>query len=602
MRKMCKKNLILSVIALLLAMMISIGATYSWIEDISKVELNTSSNNGENIPLTVGENIAGVYEVTNDNAYINLGTAWTTNATTNQREIESNAVRAVDGKTINGRKGYYYEAGDMHLTPCLGDGQEFYFHKDSSHYIAGNHDNANVDYVSSTIQVSSPTAKTEFWFDENSIDFKLYNGSTQITNADDYIRVAIIVDGIKKIYSNNGAANSNGYYTIDNGSKTKKTDIKAFSEYTHYANTSNCLNTSNTRGANGNTLFTIGKGETKTVTFRVWLEDDTAVNNVDKANLKMRLISSWAFTRDITIKDKTTSADAASWLVGKNNSNTDKIFLAIPAAKVNNQWQEGVSYWSVGLTDTVHEATVQNIPAVYNGEKMFLYRCNSQWNGSISSGFNAKSNDQQTKNGMFIDEGGVNAWNFWRTNLPDSFVDVEYTVYGGSLDNIIADQNMYNLDQTNQGYGTWDGATEIKFKSAKMGDNQQAAPWIVDKNSKLIVEDYSDYETTGEIHYSIMYCYDQTNGHWKIYLPTTSTKIGLKYMSDNPNGDYGRLRIFGYITQSNATTVVPGRTKDNPAGYERSSTNGNLHNVFQATNTTQDYPNNLYTGEWKYES
>lgn len=612
MRKMNKKNLILSVIALLLVMLVSVGATYSWIEDIAKVELNTTDSEGKNIPLTVGKNIAGVYEVTSDNAYINLGTAWTTNSTTNKREINSTVVRTEDSKTINGSKGYFYESGDFHLTPCIGDGQNFYFHKGASNYIAGNHDNANVDYISSTIEISSPTAKTEFWFDEDSIDFDLYNGSTQVTNADNYIRVAIIVDGIKKIYSNEGSGTSNnkGYDTLDNGSRATKHDISKFESYTHYADEENALNQSDTRGVNGNTLFTVGKGETKSVTFRVWLEDNSAVANVDKANLKMRIISSWAFTRDITIEDKTTNSKEASWLVGNNS--TDKIFLAIPAAKVNDTWESGVSYWPVALSTTTHEATVQNIPAVYNGEKMFLYRCRNEWDGTIDSGngFNAKVNDGLVKNGMLVDEGGVNAWNFWRTNLPDSFSDEKYSVYGGSLDNYIHDIYHYKfsteIDQTNQGYGTWDGVSTVEFHSTditlKGSNTKLAAPAADLSNPKLIVEDYSDYFTSGYVYYSIMHCYNVSNGYWRIYLPTPSTKITFHYCADSKtgsgNGYYGHDRTFGYRVQTDATNVYKTETINLDNGdygsYERTAT----QNIFTTNNADQHYDYWRFSGVW----
>ena len=590
MKRLNRKNLILSVVALVLVLMLSVGATYSWIEDLKLVELNTNDDAGTAIPLTVGNKIDGVYNVTSANAYMNLGPVWKTNSKGN-KQIDTDA-KTVNGYSVNGNKGYFYESGGVHLTPCYGDGQDFYFSntQGSNKYSIGNHDNFNVDLISSTIQVNSPTAKTEFWFENVAFTLKDSNGAT-ITNGDQYIRVAIIADGITKVYSKGGNYKTiNSYWENPTGTFTPgSTSCSTFDAYTY----GNAANSSPIRDTNGNTLFAISKGGSKNITIRIWLEKNNAISGAVTADLQMRLVSSWAFTRNITIEDKTTDDKNVSWLVGENSN--DKVYLAIPAAKVNNQWQEGVSYWQVGVTSSVHTATVQNIPAVYNDEKMYLYRCNNQFdNIGTNTGFDAYNYD-----------GGVHAWNFWETNLPDSFVDRTFSLYGGSRDNIM--HSIFGITQTNEGYGTWDGVSTVEFHSTditvKDSNTKLAAPAKDLSNPKLMIEDYSDYFTSGHIYYSIMYCYDTDNGKWRIYLPSTSTKITFHYKADSKtdsgDGYYGHERYFGYRVQTDATNVYKTYetlNMDNGhfGAYERTSS----QNIFTTNNKDQHYDWWRFSGVW----
>lgn len=590
MKRFSRKNLILSVVALALVLMLSVSVTYSWIEDLKLVELNTNDDAGTAIPLSVGKNIDGVYNVTSTNAYMNLGPVWKTNSKGN-KEIDT-AAKTVNGYSVNGNKGYFYESGGVHLTPCYGNGQDFYFSntQGSNKYSIGNHDNFNVDLISSTFQVNSPTAKTEFWFENVDFTLKDSNGDT-ITNGDQYIRVAIIADGITKIYSKGGNYNTiNDYWDNPTGTfSPSSTSCNTFDAYTH----GNVNNNNAVRGVNGNTLFAVSKGDSKNITIRIWLEKNNAISGAVTADLQMRLVSSWAFTRNITIEDFTTDDKNVSWLVGANSN--DKIYLAIPAAKVNNQWQSGVSYWQVGVTSSVHTATVQNIPAVYNDEKMYLYRCNNQFDSiGTNTGFDAYNFD-----------GGVHAWNYWETNLPDSFKNETFSLYGGSRDNIM--HSIFGITQTNEGYGTWDGVSTVEFHSTSIKITNDythiAAPGKDISNPKLMIEDYSDYSTSGHIYYSIMYCYDTTNGHWRIYLPSTSTKITFHYKADSKTGSsdhyYGKERYFGYRVQTDATHVYKDyQDFDMDNGlygiYERTSS----QNIFTTNDADHHYDYSRYSGIW----
>ena len=130
------KALLLGAVSLLLVAMMAVTSTVSWIEDVSQVEF--SSTDGQETPLHIGSKI-----------------------------LLSDATMMDSNDTVDLNK-YFNKSGDMHLSPCFGDGQNFYFPvQNGTGYRIGTKDDANVNYLSVTFRVISEGAATAYWFKKN---------------------------------------------------------------------------------------------------------------------------------------------------------------------------------------------------------------------------------------------------------------------------------------------------------------------------------------------------------------------------------------------------------------------------------------------------
>jgi hypothetical protein len=537
-------------VALFLVLVLSVGVTYSWIEDLRLVTIDTSDDSKEKHPLSIGKAIDAEYKVSSSSDTINLGLM---DYDSTNKYVKQNA------------NGYFYESGDMHLSPCYGDGDSFYFptqNNDSASYRLGDHDDENVNYISTTLKLYSPQAKTEFWFDSFDVTLKDSNGNT--VNADEYIRFSVTVDGSTAVYSKDGT-----YKTVSGttaSSQSTKTG-RVINEYKH----GHPSNTSD-RGKNGNTLFVIPKYDSeldnkKVVNFKIWLEKNNTVNDVEITNIDIKLLSSWAIgNRRIFLNDKTTGAQGESWMKKDNAA----VFLAVPAMSTTGTWQTDAN--ARVQFDLNESKPYVEIPAVYNGEDMYLFRCKSTWNnGNIT-----------------VDS--VKCWNYWSSVLPDTFKDETYSVYGGSYDgtvcngdgangnyknNVIKDDNNHIIythpeEPTYLGYGTWDPVYPVYLTDEGDANNTE----YVDKSkTHVFVEDYSDLLTAGKVYVYTM-ARDTTNNIWKVYMPSTSTKIQFKYRKKTDNDD--KTRLWGFATMTgvpnNSTdTSVIKSSPSHVTGYERPS-------------------------------
>ena len=209
-----KKNMILAIVALVLILVTVIGTSFSWIEEVSQVEFN--SNEGQETPLHVGSKI-----------------------------LKSDAIMKSNPSTddINLEE-YFYESGDIHLSPCYSNGEKFYFpvkkNADTSSntvsFREGTKDDANVNYLSATFRVRSDNADTAYWFekiDNNELITCKKNDDTSI-DLKDYLRVSVTVDGDTNVY----AYNTNGkYYTLASSSATSATQQngRSLREYMYYS-------------------------------------------------------------------------------------------------------------------------------------------------------------------------------------------------------------------------------------------------------------------------------------------------------------------------------------------------------------------------------
>ena len=578
------KKMLLSIAALVLILVFSVSATQSWIENIYHVQFDTNDDSENKHPMSISDNIDAELEVTDKSDTIQLG-----------RIIQESQSGGTTTRTIT-NKGYFYESGDMHLSPCYGNGESFYFpvgavDGTAASYRLGNHDDENVNYISMTLKVSSPDAKTEYWFENFDVTLKDKDGNT-VTDADDYIRFSVTSDGSTSVYSKDGS------YKEGTGVSTSPSikSGKCINDYKYAA-----TNIHSYRKMYGNTLFAVPKGKTKIVNFKLWLEKNSDINSVAISDIDIRLSSSWAKTRRIALEDKTTGAGANSW-IGNDEA---ELYLCIPSLDPDGWYDDdhssdGRIKLESSSVDTSGNRYVE-IPAVYNGEKMYIIRTNGNGfkNESNNSGHGSatyKIGGTDSLISTLPNTKPIYGWNYWSTNIPDTFCDETYSVYGGSYDgtaagyykdSYIAGTSTKFGDKTYLGYGTWSGVMEIKIINSSSANGNYVYNNSADiTKTHLFVEDYSDWISAGKVYVYTMYCYETVNSkdRWKVYVPKTSTKIEFYYCDRrNPNRD----RYWGFSSQSDATTIKNSYSFD--SGYSRPS--GTQYNTFEYGDTFSDNNN-----------
>lgn len=560
MKKVNIKHIALSLLAVVLVMIITVGVTYSWIDDVKLVQFE-NDDLSDGAPLKSGVDINAGVNITSANNTINLGNILTNSDTTFQYQESATSptrnhirydtksanaatnpqwdkVGNADG--INEKKGYFYESGGMHLSGCYSDGETFYFPRQGegeSGYREGNKDDENVNYISFTAKVSSPDANVDFWFDSMpTIQGKNAGGSTVDISAN--ARYAIIVDGECHVYSSSGTAN-----TCNSGltGTTAVTGVRKTSNFTYNDST----NTTAERGKNSNTLFSIKKGGTVNMTVKIWIEGGVS-SNVTATNINCKLVSSWAYKRTIRIVDKTTSPDdGVSWL----NHHNATLYVTIPEYLSENfssvdDWDEPdnltddfipiykISDDPQSITDSDGTYTYYDIsiPLVFNNEEIILYRCND-------SGWNNASSDASERSSY-----RVHCWNWWRSITPNTYKFETFTLYGSSMDQTA--HITFGTTITNKGYGTWGKVDKISVYShstvsGTYTDNSTyslGTDWATSNNHnyKLFVRDYSDENTSQEIYTYTMYRQnDNQNTPWVVFVPASSSKIQFTHYYDN---------------------------------------------------------------------
>lgn len=402
------------------------GATYSWIEDVSQVEF--SSTEGQETPLHIGDKV-----------------------------LKSDAVIKNNPSTdVVNLNDYFYPSGDMHLSPCYSNGEKFYFpvEKKSAGNVTfreGTKDDANVNYLSATFRVRSEGANTAFWFEKSGtnndtpfISFKKGDSGVSNSNLEKYLRFSVTIDGSTNVY----ALNSDGTYYMVNSTTAANASAntgRSIDQYTYYKeafnqnapegyykNSANITNKPNQgagnnlngKNLNGNTIFNVNQYDTqtksglKTVTVKIWLEYNSAdsTKGVDLASVNMNMVSSWAKTRRIYVKDATLRQEnytQAKWL----STQSAKLYWGL-RDNLDSHWEltkiTGTDYYFV------------DIPAVYNNTPAVLFRCNGSWGAGSQTYPNSS----------------VKYWDKWDTIFPDTFHSETFTVY--STD-----------------FGTWEEASNV---------------------------------------------------------------------------------------------------------------------------------------------
>ncbi len=419
-----RKNMVMCLVALILVMITVVGTSYSWIEEVSKVEFN--SDNGQETPYKM--------KAAPLNAEANI--------VNNSTEIDFSK--------------YFNEGGDMHLSPCYSDGEKFYFPVNntsgSDKFRLGTKDDANTNYISSTFKVKAGSENTAFWFEKIEastpyLSLKTHSGSTASTfpeNSESYLRFSVTVDGSTNVY----CLNSSGTYKTVSGisaTGTTTNNGRCVETYAYYDPTSSLSEqtanrnvpnqNSDTDNLHCNTLFTVPKGQTKVVTLKIWLEcrgsgTSRNVRDVAISNINFKLTSSWAKMRRIYVLDRTISQDgfdnldtgsndASQWLASYGStlswglkSNLDTHFDLVADG---TQTIDGKAY----------KRYYADIPTVYNGADVVFFRCGS----SYGTGDSDKTYEANGKSKHYR--------NMWETTFPNTFHNETFHVYTSD-------------------YGTWD--------------------------------------------------------------------------------------------------------------------------------------------------
>ncbi|MEE1061811.1 MAG: hypothetical protein UH080_08365, partial [Ruminococcus sp.] len=220
-KKMNKKNLLISVVALIEVILLLIVSTYSWIEKTSSLQ------------------ILGEGDI--DNNTYSIAEMYTAN--TNYKD-----------KTISLDK-YFRASGNVHLAPAKStDGVNFQFKKlksgtSTTEYRNGNINDKNVNYISFSFKVKAMEKDTEFYF-ENIPTIKVGGKAISASENNNSVRFAITAGGTTAIYSNSNSSNPT---------------IHSFSEYTYKTDST------------AKPLFLVKKDAVDIVTISMWL-DESATN------------------------------------------------------------------------------------------------------------------------------------------------------------------------------------------------------------------------------------------------------------------------------------------------------------------------------------
>ncbi|MGN0489633.1 MAG: hypothetical protein ACI4HO_10260 [Ruminococcus sp.] len=494
-KKIGRRNLALTIVALILTSVMLVGATYSWIENITAVQITNTTENG------TGTDTSKLKMANDINSAIELGSCGpdSDDGTTSK----FNAVNLGS---------YFNESGGMHLTTCSGNGDSFYFKTlkgstGAKDYRIGTEDDENVNYISATFMVSSPDAEVDMWFNE--IPKVSCDGNY---NTDSIAKYSITVDGETNVYSSSGGEYA---HIIDAEGNTAQVPVRKTAEYT-YGNSQNVKDGKE----NGNVLFRVGETPKK-VTIRIWLQYTEGTDNYSdlKSNINMVLVSTWAKTRKITIRDCTSQNMNEYWMTEENSP---KLYVALASDPDKYHWELTV--------DKTKKTGSVNIPSYYyTGDKISVLRCENGWNTG-----NVRCN-------------GILCWNYWETELPKGFENLMFNIVGNT-----PAINDGSTKQSDTGYSFWGVAEQITVT-----DNVGLTHAKGENANRMLVRDVD----TGN-YYPL---YDTGSG-WRGYIPRTSDKIEFLYKENT----FSSNAINSINSTGSSDSCYKNETPDYKWGYTSS--------------------------------
>ncbi len=260
------KTIVLSVVALIQIMLLITGTTFSWVETISSLAL-TGGGIIDNPVKTVA----------------NIGSG-------------SGYDKALD------LDAYFKKAGNVHLSTCSSaDGQNFYFPivGDNNNYRQSTVNDRNVNYIGYNLKVVNKEKNKSKDFKFGKIP-SIKIGNEAVT--DNRVRIAITVDGVTKIFSNNDATEN---VVAATDGTLSKTTVNAFDKYT------------NSEEKVTLPVFSIPANSSKEVKISLWLQDSNGGNNGDVAVNDFTLVVS---KKRVEVKYGTDSDEIMGKIsIGSNN-------------------------------------------------------------------------------------------------------------------------------------------------------------------------------------------------------------------------------------------------------------------------------------------
>ncbi len=355
-------SIILSVIALIEIILLMTSVTFSWFEGLTSLQME-----GKNVPTAAplkSEFIVGE------------GKNYESTAQLNQFfEAQANAkftpVSSFDGEHFYA---LYEGSANSYANYLTGTtGKTLKFRELTEEEI-----NSNILYFQ--FKVSSPDADTSFWF-KSMPTFKI-NGTTTLSENSNPFRIRID-DGTGKTSSNEGnliltsrttwptgyyssAVNQSNMLALEGINTDGTGDLKDAADTLGNFAIDKVFSRTSTRNNNGEqVLFTVPKGQTKTITVAIWLEAFDQAYNENlippgaTVDINMDFCSSWDVMDTITFRDYT----AKQWVdsVNEDESNASQILGVVNLDSPTNYWYTGFKY-----NATTHQWTGEIPRAVQN--------------------------------------------------------------------------------------------------------------------------------------------------------------------------------------------------------------------------------------------
>lgn len=419
-----RKNLALTIVALLLVVMTMVVYTFSWIENTSSVHIYTE-------PLDEGKHNID----TRTYAIANVGTKTDASARINLDK-------------------YFKDSGNVHLAPALSpDGVDFYFRKlkdtDTPSYRKGNLNDKNTNYISFSFKIKAVDSYTAFYF--GSIP-QIKIGDTVITEND--VRFAITAGSNTAVYSNK----QNNSEKIKINGKEYTSVIRSFKNYANETAT--------------DFLFALEKDATEVVTITMWLNDTANADFAGKAVTvsDFKLITSAQKTTQIKFVDKTTGFNGeTSANSGKDNDGYGWL--------TNNDANMWIKY---GTTEAVMNKTTDkdgftvwtyNANEIESATDIYFYRCapdvteiskagNKLWNTWKTSWADAKAKSSLSYTAYSATDSNNMGYGTWG-KVVEYTLNSEYT----SVLPIPAANQTYNATQVTLTVG--DKTSQMNYFESK---------------------------------------------------------------------------------------------------------------------------------------
>lgn len=515
-RKKSRKNILLSVVALIEIIAIMAVSTYAWVETASTIIIESDG------PQKI-------------DSYIY------TNA-----ELNSTNAGVIDLSR------YYRASGNMHLASATSsNGSSIFFPKVASTNGSvtglrqGGISDKNTNYISFNFKVTAKDTETKLIFDKVP-EIKI-NGTTVNDNS---IRVAVS-DGTSstKVFSNASATEN-----IRINGTDYPTTVLPFSDYA-----------GDTAAKNEHFVFTLNKSQTKTITVTVWLQDPDKAKEAEVTIGDLKLIPHTSSAREVRFTDYTTRFNtslAGSDISWASNDGTQmwmrdvsrNELIKMEKSSVNgNQWVGYVENKSV--TETKGNVEFYNCDSsVTSAQVMSNYNC--KWTesfGNLTSSESASTPDYKAY-GHFANSSTKTGFGTWH-GLAEIQLNSEY-ISALPKPTSISDTTKITL-KTNGGSGNsvemaYDNSSAYEVWRAYI-PNDATTSQSVQFTFTRTPRNYT-YNAVKRNITSTISRYVITSNNTGYWVPPATVKVALASGCEN----MGKVSVTGGLTGATEVKVTQG--------------------------------------------